>query len=104
MNTCFQKRTSRPITFRLRETEPMIDYIYGNNKYRSSVKDVKVIPGEETVSQHCLLLIDILFKKRVRRKLKFRKQLELRRLRESEAKEFAKGLITNVMVMNIGVV
>ena len=104
MNTCFQKRTSRPITFRLRETEPMIDYIYGSNKYRSSVKDVKVIPGEETVSQHCLLLIDILFKKRVRRKLKFRKQLELRRLRESEAKEFAKGLITNVMVMNIGVV
>ena len=104
MNTCFQKRTSRLITFRLRETEPMIDYIYGNNKYRSSVKDVKVIPGEETVSQHCLLLIDILFKKRVRRKLKFRKQLELRRLRESEAKEFAKGLIANVMVMNIGVV
>ena len=104
MNTCFQKRTGRLITFRLRETEPMIDYILGNNKYRSSVKDVKVIPGEETVSQHCLLLMDILFKKRIRRKLKFRKQLELRRLRDAEAKEFAKGLITNVMVMNIGVV
>ena len=104
VNTCFQKRTSRLITFRLRETKTMIDYILGNNKYRSSVNDVKVIPGEETVSQHCLLLMDILFKKRFRRKLKFRKQLELWRLRESEVKEFAKGLITNVIVMNTGVV
>ena len=37
----------------------MIDYLLVNNKYRSSVKDVKVIPGEELVSQHYLLLIDI---------------------------------------------
>ena len=28
--------------------------VYLNNKYRSSVKDVKVITGEEIVSQHCL--------------------------------------------------
>ena len=41
MNTCFQKRKSRLITFRLGETETMIDYILVNNKYRSSVKDVK---------------------------------------------------------------
>ena len=34
----------------------MIDYILVNNKYRSSVKDVKVIPGEEIVSQHCLFV------------------------------------------------
>ena len=51
MNT-FQKRKSRLITFRSGETETMIDCILVNNKYRSSVKDVKVIPGEEIVSQH----------------------------------------------------
>ena len=28
----------------------MIDYILVNNKYRSGVKDVKVIPGEEIES------------------------------------------------------
>ena len=45
MNTCFQKRKIRLITFRSVETKTMIDYILVNNKYRSSVKDVKVIPG-----------------------------------------------------------
>ena len=87
MNSCFQKRKSWLITFRLGETETMIDYILVNNKYRSSVKDVKLIPGEEIVSQHCLLLMDMVFKKKVRRKAKFRKKLKLRRLRESEVKE-----------------
>ena len=46
MNTCFQKRKSRLIALSSGETETMIDYILLNNKYRSSVKDVKVIPGE----------------------------------------------------------
>ena len=50
MNTCFQKRKSRLVTFRSGENETMIDYILVNNKYRSSVKDVKVIPGEEIVN------------------------------------------------------
>ena len=64
-----------------------------NNKYRSSVKDVIVIPGEEIVSQHCLLLFDMVFKKKLRRKVKFRKKLRLWRLRESEMKqEFAEGV------------
>ena len=62
MNTCFQKWKSRFITFRSGETETMIDYILANNKYRSSVKDVKVIPGEKIVSQHCLLSMDLVFK------------------------------------------
>ena len=93
INTCFQKRKSRLITFRSGETEPMIDYILANNKYRSSVKDVKVIPGEEIVSQHCLLLMNMVFKKNVRRKVKFRKKLKLWRLRELEVKEeFAEGV------------
>ena len=85
-HTCFQKRKSRLVTFRSGETETMIDYILVNNKYRSSVKDVKVIAGEEIVSQHCLLL-------KVKRKVKFRKKLKLWRLRGSELKEeFADGV------------
>ena len=93
INNCFQKRKSRLITFRSGETETMIDYILVNNKYRRSIKDVKVIPGEEIVSQYCLLLIDMVFKKKIRRKVKFRKKLKLWRLRESEVKEeFAEGV------------
>ena len=55
----------------------MIDYILVNNKCRSSVKDVEVIPGEDIVIQHCLLLMDMMFKKKVRRKVKFRKKLKM---------------------------
>ena len=55
----------------------------------------KVIPGEEIMIQHFLLLMDMVFKKKVRRKVKFRKKLKLWRLRESEGKEeFAEG-VTN---------
>ena len=71
MNSCFQKRKSWLITFRSGETETMIAYILVNNKCRSSLKDVKVIPGEETLSQNYLLFMDIVFKNQVRRKVKF---------------------------------
>ena len=81
----FPEKENRIITFKSGETE--------NNKYRSSVKDVKAILGEETMSGHCLLLMDIVFKKKVRRKVKFRKKLKLWMLRESELKEeFAEGV------------
>ena len=87
MNTCSQKRKSWLITFRSVKTETMIDYFLVNNKY------MRVIPGEEIVSQHCLLVMDMVLKKKVRRKLKFRKKSKLWRLRESDVKEeFAKGI------------
>ena len=71
----------------------MIDYILANNKYRISVKDVKVIPSEEIVSEHCLLLMDTVFKKKVRRKLKFSKKFKLWMWRELAVKEeFAEGV------------
>ena len=70
MITCFGKGKSRLITFRSGETETMTDYI-----------------AEGIVSQHCLLLKDMVFKKKVRTKVKFRKKLKPWRLRESEVKE-----------------
>ena len=70
----------------------MIDYILLNNNYRGSVKDVEIIPGEEIISQHCLLFLDMVFKKKVKKKVKFGKKLKLWRLRELDVKEkFAKG-------------
>ena len=62
MNACFQKGKSQLKTFRSSETETMIDYILVSNKCKNSVKDVKLIPGEETVRQHCLLSMDMVFK------------------------------------------
>ena len=80
MNTCLQKWKSQLIIFRLGETETVIDYILVNNRDRSSVKNVKVISGEETVNQHYLLSMDMVFEKKFRRKVKFRKKLKLWRL------------------------
>ena len=88
----FPENESRLTTFRLDETETMIDYIIVNNKYKSRVKNVKVTPGEEVVWQHCLLLMDMVLKKKVRKKVKFRKKLKLRRLRESVGKEDFEGV------------
>ena len=77
MNTCFQKKKSRLIKFRLGETETTIDYIHVNNKYGSSVKDVKIFSGEEIVSQHCLLSMGMVFKREVQEESKnFRKKIE----------------------------
>ena len=63
MNTCFQKRKRQLIISRSGETETTMNgYTLVNNKYRSSVKDVQVIPVGEVVRQHCLLLMDMVFK------------------------------------------
>ena len=77
MNTCFPKSKSRFKTFRSRETGTVINYTLVSSKYRSSVKDVKLFPGEDILSQHCLLLMDMAFKAKVRKKFIFRKKLKL---------------------------
>ena len=80
MNTCFQKGKSRLITFRSGKTETMIDYILVNKNRRSSVKDVKVIQVKSSESTF-LLLMDVVFRKKVRKKVKFRKKLEVEGVR-----------------------
>ena len=47
------------------------------------------------VSQHCLLLMDMVFRKKVKRKVKFRKNLKLWSLRELELKEEFAGRVNN---------
>ena len=47
-----------------------------NNKYRSSVKDVKASPGEKIVCQHCLLLMDIVYQKKGQEESKIQKENE----------------------------
>ena len=76
MNTFFEKRKSSLRTFRSGETETMIDHTLMDNKCRSSVKDVQVILAEEKGSQHCLLLMDMVFKKKGQEERKTHKELE----------------------------
>ena len=98
MNASFQKRKSWLIIFGSCETETMIDYILVNNKYRSSVKAVKAIPGEEIASQHCIFLMDMVFKKKVRGN-KIQKEIET--VEVDIVRGCWGGLTTNVMIMKM---
>ena len=92
MNTCFKKTKSWLITFRSGETETMIacmllitsiDIVLMLLWYHILDQGCEIIPGEEIVSQHCLLLVGMVLKKKVRSKAISRKKLQLWRLRES---------------------
>ena len=58
-NTWFKKRDSRLITCSSGAFNTQIDYILVRNKDRKLVKDVKVIPSEEVVSQHHIVVSDV---------------------------------------------
>ena len=72
--TCFEKRKSRLITFWSGDTETEWLITFLPITGIDIVADVKAIPGEEVVSQHCVLVMDLLFSKDVKRKNKFRKK------------------------------
>lgn len=58
-NTFFQKNTSKLITYSSGGNDSVIDYILVRRRDRSMIVNTKVIPGEECVSQHRLLLSDL---------------------------------------------
>lgn len=51
INNYFDKRKSQLITFSLSDVEMVIDYILVNNRHRSRLKDINVIPGKKLVSK-----------------------------------------------------
>lgn len=60
---CLEKWENRLVIFLQGAVEQLIDNILANNRYRCRVKDV--IPGEEEVNQHCVLVMYVLFIKEV---------------------------------------
>ena len=76
-NTLFRKRMSRPITYESGGCQTQIYNILVRKSDRKVVKDVKVVSGEECVSQHRLLVCDIVVKnaKEVKRKYRPRRKV-----------------------------
>ena len=62
VNTWFQKRREHLITYKSGECESQIDYVLLRKRQGIRVKDCKVIPGEECLTQHRLLCCDLLTK------------------------------------------
>ena len=76
-NTLFRKRLSRLITYESGGWQTQIDYILVRKSDRKVVKDVKVVSDEECVSQHRLLVCNIVVKnaKEVKRKYRPRQRV-----------------------------
>ena len=55
VNTCFEKKKEHLITYKSGGNETQIDYTMVRKEDFKKVKNCKVIPGEEVVTQHRLL-------------------------------------------------
>ena len=55
-NTLFKKRNSHLITYASGDHETQVDYILFRRGLRKHIRDVKVIPEEECLTQHRLLV------------------------------------------------
>ena len=66
--TYFQEKNCHLVTYTSDHAEKVVDYILVNYCYRNRVKDIKVTPCEEVVSQHHLFMMEFLLKKDIRHK------------------------------------
>ena len=81
-NTLFIKRESHLVTFSSGGNRTQIDYVLYRKSFRRLVTDVKVIPGEEVVQQHALLVCDLRVSVPSPRKQKFVLRLRAWKLRD----------------------
>ena len=69
MNTFFTKETQKLVTYESDGVSSVVDYVLTR---KNDMKDVKVIPGEECVSQHKLVVMDMMIKRSTEKKAKER--------------------------------
>ena len=80
-NTFFTKETQKLVTYESGWVTSVVDYVLARKNSMKDVKDVKVIPGEECVSQHKLIVMDMRIKRSTKKKAKGMRG-RLKRLRE----------------------
>ena len=90
------KKTQKLVTYESGGVSSVVDYVLARKK---DMKDVKVIPGEECVSQHKLVVMDMRIKRSIKKKAKgTRGRLKTWRLRSAtENKEF-KCVVEKIVV------
>ena len=80
-NTFFTKETQKLVTYESGGVSSVVDYMLAR---KNDMKDVKVIPGEECVSQHKLVVMDMRIKRNTKKKAKgTRGRLKTWRLRSA---------------------
>ena len=65
-NTFFKKDHQKLISYESGRHATVVDYILMEKGYLKMIRDVKVIPGEECLAQHRLLVMDMKWNKVVK--------------------------------------
>ena len=81
VNTFFTKEMQKLMTYESGGVNSVVNYVLAR---KNDMKDVKVIPGEECVSQHKLVVMDMRIKRSTKKKAKgTRVRLKTWRLRSA---------------------
>ena len=87
-NTCFKRQKNKLATYVSGGTTSAIDYLLLQGCDRRHIKNIKVIAGEECVSQHRLLVGDVVISSAPRKKKSMHiPRLKVWKLREPNIKQ-----------------
>ncbi|XP_065323135.1 craniofacial development protein 2-like [Gordionus sp. m RMFG-2023] len=85
-NTMFKKESEKLMNYKSGSTKSAVDYLLLRRCDRCIVKNVKVIPGEECINQHRLVVGDLTLKGARVTKRKFVPRLKVWKLKEENAR------------------
>ena len=98
-NTFFTKDMQKLVIYESDGVRTVADYVLVRKNDMKDVKDVKVIPGEECVSQHKLVVMNMTIKRSTKKKAKgMRGRLKAWRLRPSTEREEFKYEVEKIVV------
>uniref|UniRef100_UPI00358F5306 craniofacial development protein 2-like n=1 Tax=Myxine glutinosa TaxID=7769 RepID=UPI00358F5306 len=96
-NTQFQKEDNKLVTCTSGGSTTTVDYLMVRRRDRGHLRDTKVIPGEEAVSQHHLVVCDVRVKgARRARRVKYQPRMKVWRLKEVTVREALKERLSSV--------
>ena len=94
-NTWFKKDEEKLVTFESGDHRTTIDYVLIRKEER--VKNVTAIPGEEVMTQHRVLVMDLLFRKKSWKKAPAVRRIKVWRLKEAKVQSIIKEKVRNAI-------
>jgi len=87
------KQESKLVTYIAVCAKSTVDYIMVRQGDKAKVRNVEVIPNEECISKHKLLIMDMRFNTIKRRHKKFKPRVRVRKLKEEQTCEEYKSMV-----------
>jgi len=92
-NTLFMKQESKLVTYVAGSAKSTVDYIMVRQGDKVKVRNVKVIPNEECMPKHKLLVMDMWFNTTKRRNKKFEPRVRVWKLKQERTCEEYKSMV-----------